>query len=90
MTRLHKLHNEVDQIMSTDSGPRTWKPGTEVQHPDGRMVRIVGGQWRGSMPPHGISNFWDWVPIDKPGGEPIGPQECGYGWEPAEGEADDG
>ena len=54
------------------------KIGDIVKHPDGRMVKIVDGQYWGE---HGLSNHWYWRPVDK-NGKFCGPEECGYGWTP--------
>lgn len=49
--------------------------GKTVKHPDGRTVKIVGGQYWGT---HGLSNFWTWKEVRADGS--LGPRESGYGW----------
>ncbi len=51
------------------------KVGEIVQHPDGRCVKITGGQYWGE---YGGSNWWYWRPVLAYG--MLGPEECGYGW----------
>jgi hypothetical protein len=60
-------------------GPPPFAIGDCVHRPDGRLVKIIGGQWWGT---HGLSNFWDWREV-LPNGE-LGEPECGYGWNPGE------
>lgn len=56
-------------------GGAPFKIGDTVTHPDGRQVKIVGGQYWGE---HGLSNFWDWQEVLSDG--KLGKKECGYGW----------
>lgn len=49
--------------------------GAVLKHPDGRTVKIVGGQYWGE---HGLSNFWYWREVKK--GKKLGKLEHGYGW----------
>lgn len=56
-------------------GPSELAVGKTVQHPDGRTVKITGGQYWGT---YGLSNFWTWREV-RPGGL-LGPEENGYGW----------
>lgn len=58
-------------------GGSPFEIGDVVDHPDGRMVKIVGGQYWGD---HGLSNFWSWQPVEKDG--TLGKLEHGYGWCP--------
>jgi hypothetical protein len=51
--------------------------GDIVQHPSGRVVKIVDGQYWGHR---GLSNFWYWQEILSEG--VLGAKECGYGWQP--------
>ena len=50
--------------------------GDTVKTPDGRTVRITGGQYWGT---YGLSNFWDWREV-LPDGSLSSVEECGYGW----------
>lgn len=61
----------VDEVC----GPTNMAVGKTLQHPDGRMVKIVSGQYWGE---HGISNFWCWRAVQSDG--TLGAQESGYGW----------
>lgn len=56
-------------------GGAPFKIGDVVKHPDGRTVKITGGQYWGE---YGLSNFWDWREV-LPEGE-LGKPESGYGW----------
>lgn len=49
--------------------------GKIIPHPDGRMVKIMSGQYWGQ---HGVSNFWTWREVKKNG--KLGKEEHGYGW----------
>jgi len=49
--------------------------GETVRRPDGRMVKITGGQYYSNGR---ISNFWHWREV-LPGGK-LGSEESGYGW----------
>lgn len=51
------------------------KIGKVMRHPDGRMVKIVDGQYWGE---HGVSNFWYWREVKRNG--KLGELEHGYGW----------
>lgn len=68
----------VKELTEEVCGPAPFMIGDIVGHPDGRIVRIVGGQYWGT---HGLSNYWSWVPVDEKG-EPCGERESGYGWKP--------
>lgn len=50
--------------------------GKVVTHPDGRQVKITGGQYWGE---YGVSNFWEWHEV-RADGTLAKKQECGYGW----------
>lgn len=65
----------VKEITEDVLGGPPFKIGDTVQHPDGRMVRIVNGQYWGT---YGLSNFWSWRPVRKDWS--LGPVEHGYGW----------
>lgn len=56
-------------------GGAPFKIGDVVKHPDGRKVKITGGQYWGQ---YGLSNFWDWREV-LPKGK-LGKPESGYGW----------
>lgn len=68
----------VKEMTESVMGGPPFKIGDIVKHPDGRMVKIVDGQYWGE---HGLSNHWYWRPVDK-NGKFCGPEECGYGWTP--------
>lgn len=51
--------------------------GDTVAYLDGRMVRIVSGQYWGQR---GISNHWSWREVLSDGR--LGVLETGYGWQP--------
>ncbi len=59
--------------------PQTLRVGDVVTHPDGRTVKITGGQYMGK---HGLSNFWHWHEVK--GSVLSEKEECGYGWNPAD------
>lgn len=73
MTRVEKW---VIDIVEKYNGPAPFKIGDTVKHPDGRTIRIVGGQYWGE---YGISNFWYWREVF-PDGSISQTDECGYGW----------
>lgn len=56
-------------------GASPFAVGDTVTHPDGRTVRIVGGQYWGT---YGLSNHWYWQEVLSDGS--LGPKENGYGW----------
>ena len=53
----------------------TMKIGKVLKHPDGRIVKVVDGQYWGE---YGLSNFWYWQEVLPDGS--LGIKECGYGW----------
>lgn len=53
------------------------KIGDVVEHPDGRRIKIVGGQRRGAC---GLSTGWDFQEVMQDGS--LGPVEHGYGGKP--------
>lgn len=57
-------------------GGAPFKVGDTVRHPDGRMVRIISGQWWGT---YGLSNHWSWQEV-LPNGKLSSKVEHGYGW----------
>ncbi len=59
-------------------GAAPFRVGDEIRHPDGRLVRVIAGQYWGQ---YGLSNHWSWQEIG-PDGQ-VGPTESGYGWQPA-------
>ncbi len=65
------VKNMTEEVL----GGAPFKIGDVVKHPDGRTVKIVGGQYWGE---HGLSNFWDWQEVLSNG--KLGKKECGYGW----------
>ena len=50
--------------------------GMIADHPDGRKVKIVAGQYWGTR---GLSNFWEWVEV-LDNGTLSEKREHGYGW----------
>ena len=66
----------VKDIVEEGQEGRNLRVGDIVRHPDGRLVKILAGQFWGR---YGISNFWDWAEVTKKGviSEKI---ESGYGW----------
>jgi hypothetical protein len=56
-------------------GKSMMRVGATVKHPDGRTVKITGGQYWGE---YGVSNFWYWREVRENG--KLGPEEHGYGW----------
>ena len=51
--------------------------GAILRHPDGRRVKITGGQYLD--PTNGrVSNFWSWREVKANG--KLGKEENGYGW----------
>ena len=61
----------TEQVLGTSP----FEVGDIVTHPDGRTLKIVGGQFWGE---YGISNFWYWREVLEDG--TLGPEKCGYGW----------
>lgn len=61
------------------AGPPYFQVGDTVKHSSGRSVKITGGRFWGT---HGVSNFWYWREVMPDGS--LGPEESGYGWNPAE------
>ena len=60
----------VDEVV-----PSHMEVGAELQHPDGRMVRVVSGcRWSDG----GLSNWWVWREVRADG--TLGDEESGYGW----------
>jgi len=57
-------------------GGSPFEIGDTVIHPDGRKVRIVGGQYWGT---YGLSNFWEWREVLHDG-KLSNVVESGYGW----------
>lgn len=57
-------------------GGAPFKVGDTVQHPDGRKVKIIRGQWWGT---YGLSNHWSWQEVLEDGtlSDKV---EHGYGW----------
>ena len=65
---------DIHNALASKSSMRV---GKIVKHPDGRRVKITGGQYLN--PSNGrVSNFWSWREV-KPGGK-LGKEESGYGW----------
>jgi hypothetical protein len=69
------VHNWVKRMTESVSGGQPFKVGDIVQHPSGRTVKIMDGQYWGSR---GLSNFWYWREVLS--GVNFGPIEHGYGW----------
>lgn len=58
-----------------DVVPSLLSVGAELQHPDGRMVQVVGGyRWTYGV----FSNWWTWREVCVDGS--LGEEESGYGW----------
>lgn len=70
------IENWVKKLTAEFFGGAPFSVGDRVQHPGGRAVEIVAGQYWGS---YGLSNFWYWREV-RPDGT-LGPIESGYGWE---------
>jgi hypothetical protein len=71
------MGNWVKEIVKDSDFPgQKLAVGKIVAHPDGRKVKIVGGQFWGT---HGVSNFWYWREVLDNG--ELGELENGYGWE---------
>jgi hypothetical protein len=68
----------VKELVEEATGGPPFKIGDEVLHPNGYMVKIVGGQYWGL---HGISNFWEWRRVGARG-KLHKKSEFGYGWNP--------
>jgi len=49
--------------------------GDTMRHEDGRIVRVVGGQYWGT---YGLSNHWSFKEVLADGS--LGPKEHGYGY----------
>jgi hypothetical protein len=73
--RCKMVSPQVKQIVEDVYGKSEMSVGKDLTHPDGRTVRITGGQYWGT---YGVSNFWYWRPVNLDG--TLGPEECGYGW----------
>ena len=56
-------------------GGSPFEVGDIVERPNGRLVKIVDGQYWGT---HGLSNFWYWRRVKADG--TLGRLEHGYGW----------
>lgn len=67
----------VQKITEKHFGAAPFKVGDVVPHSDGRMVKILNGQYWGEF---GISNFWNWQEVKN--GKLVGKIESGYGWRP--------
>ena len=65
----------VKEIVESSIDGHPLRIGEIVKHPDGRTVKITGGQFYGK---HGVSNFWYWHEVLEDG--TLGPEEHGYGW----------
>jgi hypothetical protein len=65
----------VKELTEEVLGPSDLEVGKVVEHPDGRTVKIVSGQYWGER---GLSNFWTWQEVMPDGS--LGPEEHGYGW----------
>lgn len=70
------MHPAIQELVESVIGGAPFAVGNTVQHPDGRAVKITGGQYYSNGR---LSNFWYWHPVDAKG-KPAGPTECGYGW----------
>jgi hypothetical protein len=70
-----QLRQEVRRL-TQEFFPCTLAIGKVVRHPDGRMVKVIGGQYWGT---HGLSNFWYWREV-KEDGSLSEREESGYGW----------
>jgi hypothetical protein len=62
--------------ITTETFACSMEIGKTLPHPDGRMVKIIGGKYWGE---HGLSNFWYWREV-MPDGSLAATEECGYGW----------
>lgn len=71
---LRKIAREITEEVF---GPAPFKIGDRVEHPSGRTVEIIGGQYWGER---GISNFWYWKEVQADGSSFSSETECGYGW----------
>lgn len=78
MSNESKMREIARRITEEHFGPSPFKIGDRVEHPTGRTVEIVGGQYWGT---HGLSNFWDWREV-RADGTLSRKKECGYGWRP--------
>lgn len=67
----------VKELTEEVMGGPPFKVGDVVKHPDGRKVKIMGGQYWGE---YGLSNFWYWREVKEDG--TLGEIEHGYGWRP--------
>jgi hypothetical protein len=70
----------VKALTERVSGGAPFKVGDDVRHFDGRMVRIVEGQYWGTR---GLSNHWHWRAINVDGSLSE-TDEYGYGWRPSD------
>ncbi len=65
----------IKKIDEDICGGSPFEIGDVVKHPDGRMVKIVGGRYWGE---DGVSNFWYWREVKDDNS--LGEKEHGYGW----------
>ena len=65
----------VKDLVESVIGRSKMRAGKTLRHPDGRLVKIIDGQYWGT---YGLSNFWTWREV-KPNGK-LGRKESGYGW----------
>lgn len=67
----------VQELVREEIGGAPFAIGDVVKRPepDGRMVKIVEGQYWGL---HGLSNHWTWREVRTDGS--LGEEEWGYGW----------
>jgi len=70
------VENWVRELTEEVLGSAPFAVGDIVKHPDGRKVKIVGGQYWGT---HGLSNHWSWRAV-KSNGKLKKKVEHGYGW----------
>ena len=71
-----KVASWVQKLTEDILGGPSFKIGDVVTHPDGRQVKIMGGEYWGEF---GISNFWYWREVN-PDGNLSRKLEHGYGW----------
>jgi len=69
------MESWAKEIVEGGIDGRPLRVGERVNHPDGRLVEITGGQFYGT---YGVSNFWYWKEVLEDGS--FGPEEHGYGW----------
>lgn len=65
----------IQELTEELAGPSSMAIGKTLQHPDGRTVKVMSGQYWGE---HGLSNWWTWREVRED--EYLGPEESGYGW----------